>query len=216
MTFILEEDGDDTIFADAWSDAVACPRERIRLELAAKIAEFQKNDGKITVVPTGLMTGTTEFCARLVTNNGGKFTPAEVKAYVQRKTDGLHYKIRNGDAEAVEMMKTLLDTAQNTTALAKQLQCSTSRVQRLVDEYFPADARADKFRHSDRDMKKHVNELELVAKIRKCLADGMVGTWPICKACHSSFAAVTTANKKYKLGIPRGKTGRQPKEKEAV
>ena len=211
MTFILEEDGDDTIFADAWSDAVACPRERIRQELAAKIAEFQKNDGKITVVPTGLMTGTTEFCARLVTNNGGKFTPAEVKAYVQRKTDGLHYKIRNGDAEAVEMMKTLLDTAPHATFLVKELQCSANRIQRLLAESFPDDPRADKFRHADRDMKKQDHEQELIAKIQQYMAIGMIGTYPIAKACGASFTTISLINKKYKLGIPRGKTGRQAK-----
>lgn len=212
MTLFIEEYSDDVINADEWSDAVVCPKDRIRLELEQKIAEFQKNDGRITEVKPGVMAGTQEFVGRLVTNNGGKFSPAEVKAYVQRKTDGLHYKIRNQDAEAVAMLRGLLDTAPHATFLAKQLQCSDNRVQRLLLEHFATDERADRFRHRDRDQQKLDSEKQLVEKIRQCLADGMIGTWPICKACHSSFSAVTAANKKYKLEIPRGKGGFRKKE----
>lgn len=212
MTLLIEEDPADLICADDWSEVVACPKDRIRLELEQKVAEFQKNNGRITEIKPGVMVGKTEFAGRMVTNNSGKFSAEEVKAYVQRKTDGVHSRIRSQDAEAVAMLQTLMDDAPNATFLAKQLQCSDNRLQRLLLEHFPTDERADKFRHRDRDQQKLDTEKQLVEKIRRCLADGMIGIWPICKVCHASFEAVTAANKKHKLGIPRGKGGAKKKE----
>jgi hypothetical protein len=213
MTIFIEEDIEDMISADDWSGVVICPRERIRLEIEQKIAEFQKNSGKITVVPAGASAAQSiPFGTNLVTNKSNNFTQSELKAYAKRKAGKLHYQVRNGDAEAVALLQTLLDTAPHTTFLAKELKCSPDRVWRLLRENFADDPCADKFHKRERDVQKLDNELALVAKIREALAAGMVGTWPICKYCHSSFVAVTAASKKYKLGIPRGKGGRPAKE----
>lgn len=215
MTLLLEEDPADTICADDWADCIACPKERIRLELADKISEFQKNKGKIVEVPAGVMTGATDFSALLVTNNrrNNMFSDDEVKAYVKRRNAGINQKIRSGDAEAVKILDSMLDTAPNTKALSAALECSDNRVQRLIAEYFTTDTRADRFRHRDRDMQKHEHELELVKKIRDCLARGMIGTWPICKEIHASFESVTQVSRKYRIEIPRGKGGFRVKDK---
>lgn len=212
MSFILEEDIEDVISADDWSGVVSCPRERIRLEIDQKIKEFQKNH-KITVVPAGASAAQSiPFGTNLVTNKSNNFTQSELNAYAKRKADKLHYQIRNGDAEAVALLQTLLDTAPHTTYLVRQLKCSPDRVWRLLRENFADDPRADKFHKRERDVQKLENEQALVVKIREALAAGIVGTWPISKYCHSSFVAVTAANKKYRLGIPRGKGGRPVKE----
>lgn len=216
MSFILEEDVEDQISADDWSVSIACPRERIRLEIAQKIAEFQKNAGRITVIPAGTTSNTPSGFATLVTNKSHNFTQSELNAYAKRKADKIHNSVRRGDEESVEVLRGLLDTAPNTTFLVKQLKCSPDRVWRLLNEYFPDDKRADKFRKRDRESQKAENELALVAKIREALSLGMVGTWPICKYCHSSFVAVNAVNKKYRLGIPRGKGGRPGKEEVSI
>ena len=212
MSLFIEEDIEDVISADDWSGIVLCPRERIRQELEVKMVEFQKNKGQITVIKQGATANSTvAFASTLVTNKSKQFSQKELNAYAKRKADKLHYKYRNDDPSAVAMLQGLLDTAPNATFLLKQLQCSADRVQRLLSEYFAADPRADKFRHRDREEQKLENEMILAAKIRQCLADGMAGTWPICKHLHASFAAVALVNKKYKLDIPRGKGGRPNK-----
>lgn len=215
MTLLLEEDPADTICADDWAECIACSKERIRLELADKIAEFQKNKGKIVEVPAGVMTGVTDFSALLVTNNrrNNMYSDDEVKAYVKRRNEGINRRARSGDAGAVKTIESLLDTAPNTKALSAALGCSDNRVQRLIAEYFATDTRADRFRHRDRDMQKHEHELELARKIRDCLARGMIGTWPICKEVHASFESVTQVSRKYRIEIPRGKGGFRAKVK---
>lgn len=213
MTLLLEEDPADTICADDWADCIACSKERIRLELADKIAEFQQNRGEIVEIPPGFMTGKTEFSSLMISNKSGNFSPEEVKAYAKRKAEGINRRTRSGDAEAVKILGELLDTAQNTKALSAALECSDNRVQRLIAEYFATDSRADRFRHRDRDMQKHEREMELVKKIRECVARGMVGTWAICREVHARFDSVTQVSRKYRIEIPRGKGGFRVKVK---
>lgn len=213
MTLLLEEDPADTICADDWADCIACPKERIRLELADKIAEFQKNKGEIVEIPSGFMTGKTEFSSLMISNKSGNFSAEEVKAYAKRKAEGINRRTRSGDAEAVKTIESMLGTAPNTKALSAALECSDNRVQRLIAEYFATDTRADRFRHRDRDMQKHEHDLELARKIRDCLARGMIGTWPICKEVHASFESVTQVARKYRIEIPRGKGGFRVKVK---
>lgn len=209
MSFILEEDADDLISADDWSGSVACPRERIRLELELKIAEFQNAGGQVVEVPVGVMTTAVIPGASLITNRSNNFTQSELTAYAKKKAEKLHYRVRSGDAESVKLLHEWLPVAASASFLAEKLDCSIGRVQRLLAENFADDPRAEKFRHHDRDMQKAEHEAELAEKIKTALAAGMIGTWPISRWCNSSFETVRRVSKKYRIDIPRGKTGRQ-------
>lgn len=209
MSFILEEDTDDLISADDWSGSVACPRERIRRELELKIAEFQKNGGQVVAVPSGVMTTATNAAPLLVTNRSNNFTQSQLTEYAKKKAEKQHYRVRSGDAESVKILREWLPEANSATFLAEKLDCSIGRVQRLLAENFADDPRAEKFRHHDRDMQKSEHEAELAEKIKAALAAGMIGTWSISKWCNSSFETVRRVSKKYRIDIPRGRTGRQ-------
>lgn len=206
MSFFIEEDTEDAISADDWSGIVCCPRERARADLERQIEEFQRNGGAVQEIPVGVVVESA--FSPTITSGSSKFTQAEIKAHAKRKADNLHYKVRTGDAEAVVMLGTLLDIAPNATFLARQLNCSFERVQRLLAEHFSGDRRADKFLRKDRDTKKAENEAEIAAKIKAALADGVIGAWSVAKLCGASFATVAKVSKKYRLHIPRGRASR--------
>lgn len=209
MTFIIEDEGDDGISGDDWSGIVCCPRERVRLDLERKIAEFQISGGQIVEVAAGIMSNSNaNFNSSMITNSGSRFSSEEIRAYADRKSKKLNNKIRSGDAESVELLKVYLDNATSSLSLAAQIGCSVDRMQRLLSEYFPEDPRADKFRHKDRDKKKADNEAVLAEKIKLAIASGVAGKTPICRVVHASLASVTRVSKKYKLDVSRRKSGR--------
>lgn len=209
MSRILEEDVDELVDADDWSTVVADSRERQRRELEAKVAEFKRNGGRIhncapgeTALPEGKVLFT-------ITKETTKHDPAMQKRHEEDQFTKLKQRLAT-DAKAVNKLNELLGNAENMTQICDAMACSPNRVQRLVRDHFADDPRADRFRaHLPMEERKALLEAELLPKISKCIADGVVGIHKVAELCGTSFEMVRTIEKKHRLRIERQKGGRK-------